>query len=418
VDEAPFELGEQSSEIINGSTDLSKNPYEQLRTVFVSIKDLGSCSGTLLRENMVLTAKHCIMSNGLPVGNPVAVDRITVNGIKATGMYVGDSEVDAAVVMFASGLVGTQWESFTAIDPFASTRYLGQSLKMTGFGKDENGAAGTLKIASATVQRVNAPYSALVGSQIGTFVSNPSTGSAGGKGDSGGPLWGPATIPPTVVGAFSAGAGLPFGDSVFAQAANFRYQFRYWIHDRTNASLSVSFNSITDLTNNFLALQADTSGTLANWTVQGGALIQQANARQSFQIQKGIFENLFVQMFVQSGDDDTVGIAFRYVDKNNHYRCEVNRAEHVLRIVRRRLGGETVIASTPWNGQLINDVLGVFAIENEYECGFGDTVVSSTNLALNAAFPAGRVAIYDDFNQGARILWYKSLQLPPSDATW
>jgi hypothetical protein len=219
--------------------------------------------------------------------------------------------------------------------------------------------------------------------------------------------------PRPVAGVNSLGDATPFGISAFAQAADFRYQFRSAIYAKApDPGINLGFDSASELDTNFQALQ-NASGTIADWRVVDGALVQYANAPQAFQIQRGTFENFVAQMYVKSSDDDTIGIAFRYVDRNNHYRCEANRAERRLRIIRRRDGVETLLTSAVWTNTF-DGVMTASSTEKRHTCSFGNDSVSVTSNY----FPIGKVAIYNHFNKGAKILWYGSAQLEPQPGTW
>ena len=405
---------ETTAPIINGSTDLTDYFNEAQRMVVLRNAGVGDCSATVLRPNLVLTAAHCVMTTPTVKGDAQTPSKLSVNGVPGIDSYVSSGWVDAALVLFGSEVVD-QWEDFTALDPYPSSKHLGVDEPMTGYGKDENGVAGTLRVGTVTPFAVDQwRYPSTGGQEIATVANNPTAGTASGSGDSGGARWGVSTIyPRPVAGVISLGGGGPFAETVFAQIADSRYQFRYWVYDHAaDPGIDVGFDSLSDLQDNFQDLQIGSGGP-PNWQVINSALVQVANAPRTFQVQRGTFENFVASMYVKSSDDDTVGIAFRYVDHDNHYRCEANRAGRFLRIIRRRDGVEGVLTSQTWNGTF-DGVMTASSTEKRHSCSFGNQTVSVTS----SAFPIGKLAIYDDFNKGAKILWWSSAQLPPVDQTW
>jgi hypothetical protein len=348
------------------------------------------------------------------VGTSVPPSQLSVNGVPGIDIFE-DGDSDAAVVQFASNVVN-RWDDFTAIDPFSPGRYLGLGLMTMGYGLDENGASGTLKRGAQTVRAVNINYATPNATVVGLRGNNTLQGTAQGSGDSGGPLWGDVLqYPHTIVGVHSAGDHVAFGNTYFAQAKEFRYEIRYWVWERFDSSISLPFDSPSELTDhNFGPLQAAT-GTACNWQVTGGALVQSANAPQCFMIYSdGVFENLTALVGLQSSDDDPMGIVFRYVDKDNHYRCEASRAAHSLRIVRRRKGVDTVDATATWNGTF-NTSMRVSAIEQTLDCTVGGVTVTATG---ESNFPIGRLGLYNHYNKGGKFTVLGAASLAPVDGTW
>jgi hypothetical protein len=408
-----FDVETEVSPIINGTTSFTGWENEQLRTVIMSRTVGGGCSATLLRPNIVLTARHCVNTNGLVIGTSLLPSQLKVNGVAGVDIYESDS--DAAVVQFASNVVN-QWEDFTALDPYSPGRYLGVSLTAMGYGVDENGTSGTLRRGAMTVQEVNINYPTPNATPIGMRASSVLHQTATGSGDSGGPLWGDVLdYPRTVVGVISSGLPGTPPSSYFAQAKDFRYEINYWVYQRFNSSLTLGFDSPSDLSNNFAGLQL-TAGTACNWQVTGSALVQSANAPKCFMIQtEGVFENVTVLAGLESSDDDPMGILYRYVDKDNHYRCEASRAAHSVRIVTRRKGDETVVAEAPWNGTFNNVPMMARAIEDTLACAVGGITVTATG---ESNFHIGKIGMYNHYNRGGKFTRFSASSLEPVDGTW
>jgi hypothetical protein len=418
--EEPSEVIEETtSSIINGSTDFTYNLNEQLKTVQLRRNGSLKCTATILRPTVVLTATHCLTTNSSPSGTLFSPSVFTVNGVKATEIVrAAGNLTDASLLFFASQVVdtSTQWETFTAIDPSAVNWYAGRRVVFTGYGKDENNAnAGTRRIGWQTVGGANTPYGAsdTGWNGNGLYTDDPVAGTAANEGDSGGALWGSRFYPPAVLGVASVGDCVAGGATYWAQATSFRGHFRQMIANRVNDGMSLGF----DLASDEFAFQElqNSTGTAANWVIQDSAFVQTANAGEAFQIQRGNFENVVVSAWVQSSDDDTIGLLARYVDRNNHYRCEANRAYHFIRVVKRRNGTDTVLKTTTWNGTFASDIyLEARADEKDITCTI-DTVQAT---ASDMTFPVGKVGLYDHFNKGAKYKSYGTFQLSPRVGSW
>jgi hypothetical protein len=118
---------------------------------------------------------------------------------------------------------------------------------------------------------------------------------------------------------------------------------------------------------------------------------------------------------MQGNDDDSMGLLFRYVDRNNHYRCEANRQVRSVRLVRRRDGTDRDLATATWTGSFNGAVMLVRAVEETLECTVGNITLKSTG---NQTFPIGKVGLFNDFNNNGQFTYWGASSLRPVDGTW
>jgi hypothetical protein len=396
--------------IVNGTTDLSAYPNEKARTV--PVNGLLVCSGVVLRPNVVLTARHCVTADQTINGPVFQAYHLSVNGVQAKEIFAPATNVDAAVALMKSDIASPPLD-FAVIDPYPATRYVDfMVLQFMGYGKDNAGNLGTLRMGEGRITAANQNYSVIGGTGVGAFLTDTVGGSGTAGGDSGGPLWGFSQFPRGVAGVISSGPGVPNARSIFAQAADFRHAVRTFLTDRINASRSLTFDSASDI-DNFTPVQG-ASGTAPSWTIAGGSLVQTTNAPQAMMIQKGIFENVFVSTGIEATEATALGVIVRYTDKDNFVRCEANVQNHTVKLIRRRAGTEQEIGSVAWNGTF-STVMSVTASENKFTCKVGTTTLGPLT---NSMMAAGRVGLWNHYNKGAKFTHWGAAQQAPIAATW
>jgi V8-like Glu-specific endopeptidase len=404
------DLDLETGSVVNGTSDLSGYPNERARTV--PVNGLLVCSGVVLRPNVILTARHCVTSDQT-IGGPVfEAYHLSVGGVQAKEIYAPATNVDAAVALMKSDIASPPLD-FTVIDPYAATRYVDfMVLQFMGYGKDNAGNVGTLRMGEGKITAANQNYSVIGGSGKGAYLTDTVGGSATAVGDSGGPLWGYSQYPRGVAGVVSAGPGTPNARSIFAQAADFRHAVRTWLTQKIDSSISLPFDNASDI-NNFTAVQG-ASGTAPSWSVTGGNLVQSTNAPQAMMIKKGIFENVFVSTGLSATESTALGVIVRYVDKENFVRCEANVQNHTLKLIRRRANAEQELGSVAWNGTF-SGVMSVTASENKFTCTMAGTTLGPIT---NSMFAAGRVGLWNHYNKGAKFTHLGVAQQAPVAGTW
>ncbi|RFB76313.1 S1 family peptidase [Methylovirgula sp. 4M-Z18] len=152
----------------------------------------GFCSGVVVRQNVVLTAAHCVgdaahtmihfrAPDGAPVLSPV--HRLAVHpAYRANAIRTRERSVDLALVELAEDLPSDFQPATLAT---ASEAAPGQSFRVAGYGLTREGdahSAGQLRIADLTLR---APVSDIL-----LWLEDPSHAGTGAcTGDSGGPIF-------------------------------------------------------------------------------------------------------------------------------------------------------------------------------------------------------------------------------------
>jgi hypothetical protein len=427
--------------LINGSLDLSFVQHEAAAAVGIIATGGTFCSGNLVRNNVVLTSRHCVTSdgtlNGPVTSNPSAL-RARWQNIPNNQCYVYASgtcqnvaqiiaapfdpnsatNVDAALLVLAGPITvnGDSQTFFSPIDPFATSFHQDEWAVIVALGTDENGARGILKqgdqLITATELLTTSPGSRFRFLRAGeTFTP----GTAAAPGDSGGGLWMQNLAQHTIVGLESNGGGAAFVESNFARAEDFRYQFNKYISD--NFTSAASYVSLPAAGLAAFDQIAGSSNTHANWQTVGSTIVQKANTAKALLLLKGgIYENVSLGVDLSSSDDDDIGLVARYVDQDNYLYCAVNRAKRYLRIVERAYGAETAIATRRWTGSTsTRKNMSLYVSESFVDCNFASEVdVSGYQYDL----VVGRAGMYNDFNSGGTFYSFSATPGAVINSTW
>lgn len=138
------------------------------------------CSGSVIGQHAVLTAAHCLLSDVIAArvfagGRYVSVSSFVFHPQVSIGENV-PAEVfyDVAVLFTSEQLTTRQYPLL-----FSRSAVVGEEALVAGYGRDENGTAGFLKVGNTFVSEVNEQY---VVTEFLPSTANPC------EGDSGGPL--------------------------------------------------------------------------------------------------------------------------------------------------------------------------------------------------------------------------------------
>ncbi|MCH9687852.1 MAG: S1 family peptidase [Deltaproteobacteria bacterium] len=335
------------SEIIGGVV------WDSDRDVMV-LNNGGICTGTLLRNNVVLTAKHCVSTDGTINGpaSPAASLSVQQDGPGATlGATRSVTEIrrlanhDVAIMRLSSGMSvdGRTYGRSTQILATSQNDVVGLAVLCQGYGRDTcNGGSGTLR---AGFVEVDASTNGML-----SYVPWLGLDWIQWKGDSGSSCrFGPLDPPlQKALGVASTGnCGAATATEVGPQL------YRNWAVDQMN---DWAGNTFVD-TFNFWQWLADIDEPTTmlsgptQWQMAGGVLSENSNAHTNTPFHEGsryvnavqVASDATVRVTVSSADDDAAGLIVRYRDPTHYYRLSFDEQRRYARIVRRSGNNWTVI---------------------------------------------------------------------------
>lgn len=313
----------------------------------------GICSGTLLRNDVVLTARHCVTTNYTINGPVAAANALTVtqDGPGATlGSTINVSAVatmntqDIALLRLSSvfSIDGSPLGQSTQILATNQANVVGTNVLCQGYGRNScAGGAGTLRGGLVHVDDDNAGMLEYAPINGNTWIQY--------KGDSGSSCRQSAFYTPNlnkILGVLStAGCG-------WIATETGPQLYRSWVIDQMNTWAG---DFADDFSNWGFYTIDEPAGMLAgpsNWNRAGGVLTENSNAYTNTTDHEGtryvstlqVASDSIVTVTVSSADNDAAGLVLRYRDDTHYYRLSFDEQRRYARIVRRSGNSWTVIA--------------------------------------------------------------------------
>jgi hypothetical protein len=180
---APMCGAEQSAIVSGTETPASVQLSDEQANAIVRVR-LGSdtddefCSGVMLAEDWVLSARHC--SIGLPALVDFGPDAERPSASVRTASSITHPDLDLALFLLVDrdGEPPLDFESLQAWTSTVDTSWIGRDAELAGYGTTETEASGQRLFVSETIVQVD-----------DTFITVDGAGRSGAcTGDSGGPL--------------------------------------------------------------------------------------------------------------------------------------------------------------------------------------------------------------------------------------
>ncbi len=438
---------EQSGEAIFGTTEPTTLLEAYAKVYAVSVRNpTGTCSGTLVRENVVLTARHCVTTDGttnsaniynpnqMLIGTP-GDDNIVPN---QTAAACAASLYCNSVVSITTGAPGVDWavlvldpvEARISRDPgtyvpvvWAGGMLLGgipSHVAIAGYGKYNPFGADPLDLHLNFGELDITSYSGTpsVTGTTGTVIklSGANTNSKTEKGDSGSGFF-VQTNPPGIVSVLSGGAGCGFcvtseGPQLYSQTAPGSFPDPV-VQANTNSKSWEFVDAVerSDFDEVVGANGEKPVGSGDGWWVSSGNYTQWKNLDTTLAIAKSPMETGCVRTRVSTTDDDTSGIVFRYVDYMNYYVFEADDQSDYMGVRQVINGVSKTLASATWTGNWASTTMMVcFQKYGNIDAYINDSSATALHTG-NTYIYGGRYGVYNRFNQSARHAYLRATSL-------
>jgi hypothetical protein len=418
---------------------------------------IGRCSGTQIRRNIVVTARHCVTSNGEITGTPVLNTQIFVG-------RPGLPDSRSIPSTHLGCLATLDCTTVQRIEVFAPSDLAILYLPPTEFRfADSAGKILDDILYAPLVAPVFADVASIVGVaaygrynpfsasdpldfqlNFGTLqilgINQPNTvgGNAGGVtqkmrgledtemqgGDSGSGVWTRRTRPPGLVAVASGSQNCTWDEfcsntegptpaeipsSYTEEGGNGWGRAKDWEFD--NAAEA----------NDFDIIKIDTGAPSAGWQLSSGNFTPWNNANDNIALARTVMDHGCVTTQVRTSDDDESGIVFRYMDSSNFYTFVLNDSSDFIRIYRYDNGVRTKLASKAWTG--------TFDVTTKFMACFYDGRIqafvnpgAANELGIFAVEAAGtyllggRIGMWNNDNEGARHGHLRTLSISEGSA--
>jgi hypothetical protein len=406
----------------------------------------GNCSGTQVRENVVLTARHCVTSNGTPNGTVVAANRVNV-GLPGsenptpsqTNAQCAASNTCNTVASIVAGV--TDWallfltpgEVRLFSDPAVYVPMVWPAALPLG------GITGPIAVASygmynpfsvndpanlklnfgeLDILSLSAPTS--IGGATGQVVKTTGVGSTMLQGgDSGTGYW-VKTRPPGLVAVHSGGENCVWGafcarsEGPHVYSADPTVSTPDALVQQNTVSRSWEFANAAeraDFDEFVVATGQPPAGSLDGWWVSSGNYTQWKNIDATMTIASSAMETGCVRTRVSTTDDDSSGIVFRYMDPYNYYLFEATDQGNTMTVRYVIDGVSTTLATGTWTGNWAATTMMVcFQKYGTIDAYIGDSSSAALHTGTTHIY-GGRYGFYNRFNEAARHSWLRTTTL-------
>ena len=373
----------------------------------------GFCSAQLLRNDVVLTSRHCVTTNAT-VGGPLAAPgdvEIASSVLVSAGLEIADidTSTDIALVRTVSQFeVNGDFQGYSTIMyPLDDQFLLNQLHQCKGFGafQCDNSGAGTLRFHWMPPTSISGDW----------LVYPPSGSVSPWNSDSGATCWYPWFDEQTATGVHQGTVG-----SCPATAYNVKPTvFRQWARDQMETWRGADFVDDFSNTATFSDYTVyDPAGAVlgpSQWTAHAaGYITENSNIYTSpttspprwgtklihNRVVRDVTE---ISISIFSTDDDAAGIIAGFRDETHYYRFAVDEERDYAEIVRRDGSSYTTLASVPFSNfdWSTNPTLKLVVAElgNPYYAislsGYVDGVWIVWGIDWDMRYPVGKVGLYD-----------------------
>jgi hypothetical protein len=380
-------------DIVNGTDWTSGWPDWRSVRIYNSTSR-GFCSATAIRDQWVITAKHCVTDNGESTGNVVSADKITVGRINHSapsgntptglGIYVHPAAEDVALVRFLQYLPldGTSVSTFlpeAAFTPiYGGPRADFTSMLCSGYGFESYATQNDCWFERGTINSNDFEYFYTSATRKTSFLKanveepwleiKPTNLSYqiqtdGDSGSSCAISDGATTVsnyPIVYVHSrggsciaipASAGGGWTRDSASGADMVS----FRSWVNDTLGRWEDYSPFSYDGICSESYKQTFNPPGGTANWQCTGtnrydnsnvgqAIITNQLNWGPSVIMTKYPHNNGSVRVKVLSSDNDTAGVIGRWTDQNNFYFLAVDPQNDRVQIVKNKNGTMSILA--------------------------------------------------------------------------
>jgi len=369
-------------EVINGTASFGPEaPYMAQPTVRIRTPQGKVCTGTAIRNDSIVTARHCVTTDANIDGPLAAANQVSVAssglapGIRCntptcrTGsqIFTTSTTQDVALLILSGSINvnGTSFGHSVKIDPFDPGSYATSQLRVTGYGANTTtgDGAGTLRGGFVNVVSTDGTWEsgwANTGRVIET--QGVDTLDVGGQllwsADSGGPNWNqllgdPANTNQTQVAMLlGVHSRRNNGSNTAIAHATVSSAFRSWVNQEIfNHTPSIN-NALTASIFMFsLEVREPVAGTSGptRWNISASGLSEPSNfnnadAGTMILHRNNVYENFDMQVTFTGTDNDSVGLVFWYRDDRNYLRFLVDEQTGLARLVRMHPGGPVTLA--------------------------------------------------------------------------